>query len=128
MQQLAVLQGATASDNNTVASSAEAARTGQQMIALKNSTITSALSGLSNIDEQSNHMIDINSMMTAMDDYIQKCIRGGDNVGVPINYFLKPITAGMIARAWLAKYFPNKFNSAGSVDDGKESDKPGSGK
>jgi hypothetical protein len=123
MEQLAVLQGATASDNDTVASSAEAARTGQQMITLKNSTITSALSGLSNIDDQSNNMIDINSMMTAMDDYIQKCISGGDNVGVPINYFLKPITAGMIARAWLAKYFPNTFNAAGSSDDSKDDPK-----
>lgn len=128
MAQLAALQGATASDNNTVASSAEAARTGQQMVTLKNSTITSTLSGLSQIDEQANNIIDINSMMTAMDDYIKKCIQGGDNVGVPINYFLKPITAGMIARAWLAKYFPNKYNQAGSVDDSKESDKFGSGK
>ena len=86
------------------------------------------MSGLSQIDEQANNIIDINSMMTAMDDYIKKCIQGGDNVGVPINYFLKPITAGMIARAWLAKYFPNKYNQAGSVDDSKESDKFGSGK
>lgn len=117
MQQLAVLQGATASDNNTVAAAAEAARTGQQMVTLKNATITSALSSLADIDDGANNIIDINSMMTAMDDYIQKCIGGGDNVGVPINYFLKPITQGMIARAWLAKYYPNKFNKAGAADD-----------
>lgn len=117
MQQLAVLQGATATDNNTISSSADAARTGQQMITLKNATITSTLSGLSDIDDGANNMIDINSMMTAMDDYIQKCIAGGDNLGVPINYYLKPITQSMIARAWLAKYYPNKYNKAGSADD-----------
>jgi len=55
--------------------------------------------------------------MTAMDDYIQKCIAGGDNLGVPINYYLKPITQSMIARAWLARYFPNRFNQAGAADD-----------
>jgi hypothetical protein len=117
MQQLAVLQGATASDSNTVAASADAARTGQQMVTLKNSTITSALSSLADIDDGANRIIDINSLMTAMDDYIDKCISGGDNVGVPINYFLKPITQSMIARAWLAKYYPNKYNQAGAADD-----------
>lgn len=117
MQELATLQGATASDNNTISSAADAARTGQQMVTLKNSTITSTLSGLADIDDGANNIIDTNSMMTAMDDYIQKCIAGGDNLGVPINYYLKPITQSMIARAWLAKYYPNRFNQAGSADD-----------
>ncbi len=125
MQQLAVLQGATADENNTVSSAADAARTGQQMITLKNSTITSTLSSLSEIDDGANNIIDTNSMMTAMDDYIQKCISGNDNIGVPINYFLKPITQGMIARAWLAKYYPNKYNQAGSADDSKDADQGG---
>jgi len=117
MQELATLQGATANDSNTIASSATAARTGQQMINLKNSTITSTLSGLANIDDGANNIIDTNSMMTAMDDYIQKCIAGGNNLGVPINYYLKPITQSMIARSWMAKYYPNKFNQAGAADD-----------
>lgn len=119
MQQLAVLQGATATDNNSLASAAEAARTGQQMISLKNATITSTLSSLAAIDDGANSIIDTNSMMAAMEDYIQKCISGDSNVGVPINYFLKPIPQGMIVRAWLAKYYPNKFNQAGSADDSK---------
>jgi hypothetical protein len=117
MQSLAVLQGATASENDSVAKSAESARTGQQMLSLKNATINASLSSLSTIDDGANNIIDTNSMMTALDDYIQKCIGGGDNIGVPINYFLKPMTQGMIARAWLAKYYPNKFNKAGSADD-----------
>ncbi len=125
MQQLAVLQGATASDNNSLASAAEAARTGQQMISLKNATITSTLSSLATIEDGSNNIIDTNSMMIALDDYIQKCISGGDNIGVPINYFLKPITQAMIARAWLAKYYPNRFNQAGSADDSGKPDQGG---
>jgi hypothetical protein len=120
MQQLATLQGATASDNNTVSSAANAARTGQQVLQMQNSTITSTLSGLAPIDDGKNNIIDTNSMMTAMDDYIQKCIAGGANLGVPINYYLKPLTQSMIARAWLAKYYPNKFNQAGAADDSKD--------
>lgn len=119
MQQLATLQGATASDNNSISAAASAARTGQQMISLQNSKITATLSGLATIDDGANNIIDTNSMMTAMDDYIQRCVQGGNNLGVPVNYYLKPITQSMIARAWLAKYYPNKFNQAGSADDSK---------
>lgn len=128
MQQLATLQGATASENNTVAEGASAARTGQQMISLKNATIKATLSGVSEIDDGQNKIIDTNSMMTAMEDYINKCVTGGDNLGVPINYYLKPISQSEIARAWLAKYYPNKFNKAGAADDSKPSGDNDSGK
>lgn len=123
MERLAALQGATAGSNNTISSAADAARTGQQMITLQNSTITSALTGLSQIDDGQNSIIDINSMMTGMDDYIQKCVAADENVGVPINYFLKPLTKADITRAWLNKYYPIELkNGAGSIDDsGKES-------
>lgn len=54
------------------------------------------------------------------------CIEGGDNMGVPINYFLKPMTQAMIARAWMARYYPNKYNQAGSAGDSKDSTDSGS--
>ncbi|WP_062061682.1 hypothetical protein [Aquimarina longa] len=117
MEQLATLQGATASENNTIGEAASSARTGQQMISLKNATIKATLSGVSKIDDGQNQIIDTNSMMTALEDYINRCVSGGDNLGVPINYYLKPITQSMIARAWMAKYYPNKYNKAGSADD-----------
>jgi hypothetical protein len=117
MERLATLQGATATENNSVATSAEAARTGQQMIALKSATIQSALAGVADIDDGKNKIIDVNSMMDAMQDYIDRCVQGAENVGVPINYYLKPVTQSMIARAWLAKYYPNRYNKAGSADD-----------
>jgi hypothetical protein len=59
--------------------------------------------------------------MTAMEDYVNKCVSGGDNIGVPVNYYLKPISQSEIARAWLAKYYPNKYNKAGSADDSSSS-------
>jgi hypothetical protein len=103
-----------------MASAADQALTGAQMSTLKSQKITGVLSGLKDVDSQSNSIIDTNSMMKAMEDYIQKCISGGDNIGVPINYYLKPITKSMIARAWLAKYYPNKWNQAGAADDSKD--------
>ncbi len=121
MTNLATLQAATASQNTSVEASAAAARTGAQMIALKNATITSTLSGLADIDDGENKIIDTNSVMTALEDYVDKCIAGGDNMGVPINYYLKPISQSEVARAWMAKYYPNKFNQAGSADDSSTS-------
>ncbi len=122
MEALSQLQGATVDEQTTIASSASAARTGQQMVSLENAKISSTLSGLADIDSQSNQVLDTNSVMNAMDDYIARCVEGGDNLGVPINYYLKPITQSMIARAWLAKYYPNTFNQAGSADDSKSGD------
>ncbi|WP_164723517.1 hypothetical protein, partial [Tenacibaculum discolor] len=76
MEELATLQGATASANNTIAEGAAAARTGQQMITLKNATIKATLSGVADIDDGQNKVIDTNSMMTAMEDYVNKCVSG----------------------------------------------------
>jgi len=121
MKSLSKLQGATASENNSMSKSAENARTGQQMLSMQNSKIEGTLSGVSKIDGSENKIIDTNSVMTALDDYIQKCIEGGENLGVPINYYLKPITQSEIARMWMATYYPNKYNKAGAADDSKES-------
>lgn len=120
MQQLAELQGATAGDNISISSAADKARTGSQVLEMQNSKIKSTLSGLAAIDDGANNIIDTNSMMTAMDDYVQRCVAGGQNLGVPINYYLKPVTQSMIARAWMAKYYPNKYNQAGAADDSKD--------
>jgi hypothetical protein len=101
------IQNATASDFDTVDDAAKNARTGQQMIALTTSKVQAALSGLAEIDKQNNQIIDTTSMMQALDDYIQKCLQG--NIGVPINFYLKPITRSQLAQMWVAKYYPGRF-------------------
>lgn len=107
MQALSVLQNATAGESNSVDNSANAARTGGQMIAMQTANVTAALSGLSTIDNTNNQILDTASMMTAFDDYIQKCLAG--NIGVPINFYLKPITRSQLAQMWVAKYYPGQY-------------------
>ena len=107
MNDLAGLQNAVAADKDSLDASAEAARKGGQMIALKNAQIKGVLSGLQEIDDGSNKIIDINSMMTALDDYIDKAMSG--EIGVPVNYYLKPITKSQLAEMWVNKYFPDQF-------------------
>lgn len=107
MAALSKLQNATAAEQDSVDASAAAARTGAQMVALQNSKIQACLSGLADIDSQQNKIIDTNSVMDALDDYIQKALAG--NIGVPINYYLKPITRSQLAEMWMAKYYPGKY-------------------
>lgn len=107
MNNIATLQNATASAKDSVDASAEKARTGQQMVSLKNAQIKGVLSGLSEIDSKENKIIDINSLMTAFEDYVDKALKG--SLGMPINYYLKPITKSQLAEMWVDKYFPNKF-------------------
>lgn len=116
MAALQKIQNATASDHESVNQAASAARTGGQMIALQTAKVESALSGLADIDKHNNQMLDVTSMMKAMEDYINKCIAG--NIGVPINYYLKPITKSQLAQMWMAKYYPNKYLSISGDDSG----------
>lgn len=107
MGNLAALANATTSDQKSVADSATAAQTGAQMLAIQGSTVSNVMLGLSSIDDGQNKILDINSLMTAFEDYIDKAIAG--NIGVPINYYTKTITKSQLAEMWVAKYYPGKY-------------------
>lgn len=107
MAQLSTMQNATASASDSLDASAQAARTSNTLVMMKNAQVTATLSALKVNDDGSNKMIDVNSMMTALDDYIQKALAG--SIGVPITYYLKTITAQDLAQSWIAKYFPGQF-------------------
>lgn len=89
MEKLGTLANATTSDQKSVADSATAAQTGAQMLAIQGSTVSNVMLGLSNLDDGQNKILDINSLMTAFEDYVDKAIAG--NIGVPINYYTKTI-------------------------------------
>jgi hypothetical protein len=104
MGKLAALQNATASDMDSVSASAASARTGGQMVQMQASQVKSVMSGLGDIDDGQNKMLDINSLMSAFEDYVDKALAG--NIGVPINYYLKNVPKAALAHLWVAKYFP----------------------
>ena len=107
LEALATIQNATNAEQDTVKQSADAARTGGQMVSMKAGEVKAALSALSEISDGANKILDINSMMTALEDYLKKAADGAS--GVPINYYLKDITKGMLAEMWVAKYYPGKY-------------------
>lgn len=120
MEKLAALQNATTSERDSLNASAEKARMGEQMIALHNSEIKGVLTGLKDIDDGQNRVLDTNSMMTALEDYINKALAG--ELGMPINYYLRPITKSQLARMWVNKYYPDKFVKT-QTDEGEETAK-----
>ncbi len=117
MAQLGAIQGATEGtiSGNTSEGQAATAKNGQSFMTLKNDYVTNVVSALGDQDTANNQVIDTNSMMTAFDDYVQKAIAGG--CGVPITYFLKPITSRQLAEAYLAKFAPGEFVEESSGDD-----------
>ncbi|HWZ42914.1 MAG TPA: hypothetical protein VNW97_05530 [Candidatus Saccharimonadales bacterium] len=116
MQKLATLQNATASDMDSVAASAKAARTGADMVQIQASQVKSVMTGLKEIDYENNQMLDINSMMTAFEDYVTKALAG--DLGVPINYYLKTINKAALAHLWVSKYYP-QYMAISEDDSGR---------
>jgi hypothetical protein len=114
MGKLQDLQNATAAEHDSVAQRAQSARTGGQMMAIEASKIKSVMSAVSEHQDGSNKMLDINSLMTALTDFVNKASAG--NVGVPINYYLKPITAAQLAQMWVGKYLPGEYVTSAGAD------------
>jgi hypothetical protein len=101
MEKLAVAANATNSEQASVAEQAQAARTGGQMLAIRDAEIKSVVTGLAPIDERKNKVLDTDTLMTAFEDYVDKALAG--NLGVPINFYLKSITRVQLAQMWVAK-------------------------
>ena len=121
MEKLATLQNATARDHDSVESSANAARTGGEMMAIRATEIKSVMSGLTEVDDGRNKIININSLMTAFDDYVAKAIEG--KIGTPVTFYLKHITGAQIAQEWMKKYFGSPNLEDESKDSGPATSK-----
>lgn len=109
-------------EQESINSAANAARKGGEMQSIKGGTVKATLEALSETAKEKNKILDINSMMTALEDYLAKAaeLTGG----VPINYYLKPITKDMLAQMWVSKYYPGKYMQIKS-DDSADYKKPG---
>jgi hypothetical protein len=111
MTDLLKLSEFTGAEHKSVQQAATAARTKGEFVQLKTAAITSVMQGLSKLDDGQNKMLDITSMMVAFEDYVKAATGVDENVkiGVPINYYTKPITRTQLAQMWVAKYYPNKY-------------------
>ncbi|MDE2405441.1 MAG: hypothetical protein KGM17_12305 [Sphingomonadales bacterium] len=104
MEALATLQDATNASNVSVAAGAAAARKGQAMTQMRSDYIKAAVDAVAEVDNNTNQVIDLNSLQVALDNYVEKASDG--NIGVPINFYVKYVTRRDIATAWMQKYYP----------------------
>ncbi|KAF5667444.1 hypothetical protein FCIRC_9901 [Fusarium circinatum] len=107
MANVAAMQNAVSSDQSSVQSMAEASRTTGQASQMQIKNIESSLSPLAMIDGQKTRFLDVNSMMTALEDYLGNAIQ--ETSSIPINSYLKDINQKMLAQMWAAKYCPGEF-------------------
>jgi len=108
-------QNPTTAVQDSLRQSADAASMGQQMITMKSSPVKATPPAPAEADDGSNKILDVNSLMTALEDYFSKVAQADS--GVPINYYLKDITKDMLASMWMAKYFPGESGVAITYDD-----------
>ena len=115
MSRISAVSAHTQSNQNSVTSDANSSRVAAQLQNMKTADATAMIGALATVDSGTNQMLDINTMMTAFTDFVNKAIDG--NVGVPINYYIKPITEKMLSKLWVAKYLPGQYITMESADD-----------
>lgn len=120
MGQLDAIQGASDSKVNNSLAVANQARKGESFMQLNNSYVKSVVSELGSYDNKNNKVIDMNSLMTALDDFILEAKDGQG--GVPINFFVKKITKQDVAREVMKKYYPYGYD--GKEEDGGAPEEP----
>ena len=107
MGSLAALANQAQGEKQNMQAAAAQARMGKSMTDLKETTVTTVLSKLQDIEGDEMLMLDVNSLMKAFDNFVTKVREGAG--GVPLNYYLRPITAPQLAQMWLSKYYPDRY-------------------
>ena len=118
MGELAAMQDASNSGITSLASSGDSAKKGESMQQMKSDYIKASVEAVGVLDKSNNQVIDLNSLMTAFDDYVQKA--GDGKTGVPINFYLSYVTKRDIALEWMKKYYPNQLHDKVDDDDSKK--------
>lgn len=118
MKALAAMQGATNSGIQTMASAAGNARKEATIEKMGTDYVSAAIQGAATVDSQSNQVINLNSLMTALDDFIKRA--NDAEGGVPINFFIKYVSARTIAISWLQQYNPEILDEIRGSNKEKE--------
>ncbi|MFK7738805.1 MAG: hypothetical protein AB8H80_00680 [Planctomycetota bacterium] len=108
MKELAAMQTASNDSVASLAAGGAAAKKGKSIEKMKSDYISSSVAAIGKLDSTTNQVIDLNSLMVAFDDYVQKA--GDAKTGVPINFYLKYVTKRDIALEWMSKYYPEKLH------------------
>lgn len=112
---LKALQPSPDAPSTSIDAEADLAKAGNRLLNMQAANVQSVMRGLGDIDHGSNKVFDVNSLMTAFENYLQ-CIRDKDgSSGVPVKFYIKHITKKQLLELWHAKYYPSKSTDESST-------------
>lgn len=76
-------------------------------VSTKNAKNQAIIKELGKIDHEANNIMDINSLMSAFDNYLAAVKDKSSTMGIPISFSVKNITRGQIVKLWSDKYYPS---------------------
>ncbi|MEO0788928.1 MAG: hypothetical protein AAFY36_09710 [Bacteroidota bacterium] len=112
------------SERSTIKQGSDAAKAAKRAVSMHSATVGQLLNGLGEIDRRSDKVLNINSLMTAFEDYLQEIKKGG--VGMPIHFYYRSLTKSDIAELAMRKYFGQQEQETSSPDP--ESSRPAKAK
>merc|ERR1719277_2331444 len=115
MGQLAAIQG-----DSSGGDSGDTTKRYNSFTALNGNHMKDVVNNLAPLAEEKNKIIDMNSMMEALDDYVDQCRNA--KCGVPINFYLSFIDKRKVASLLLDKYVPD-WNKDEEEDEKQNSKK-----
>lgn len=119
----AVLQATNKdADTSTIATGADDARQGNQLLSIQNAKIQTVMKGLEKIDHGSNQVMDINSLMNAFDNYIKSITDGATIVGSPVHFYIKKLVKSDLIKMWQKRHLAEK--SLATAPPAADSDSP----
>lgn len=107
---LTVLDQSMPDSESTIETNSKESQKGNRLLYIQSETTKNIMQQLGNIDHGSNKIIDINSMMSAFENYLQSIKTKDESLGIPINFYLKKISRSQLANLWINKYYPEKEN------------------
>ena len=104
MDQLSVMDSSTQSSMKSLEQEVSSSKKKGEISQVDANNKHALMSGLDTSDKRKNSVLNTESMMTAMDDFVKQAqeIEGG----VPISFYLKPIKKYTLLKGWMDKYHP----------------------
>mmetsp|Transcript_12091 Transcript_12091/g.18651 ORF Transcript_12091/g.18651 Transcript_12091/m.18651 type:complete len:505 (+) Transcript_12091:127-1641(+) len=111
MGQLAALQGDkdAGGDDGGMDGAVGEGKKGAQFTKLNNAHMDNSVSAVDKYQTENNSVINTNTMMTAFEDYLKKCMDPSpeNSCGIPINFYIKEINKADVAKCYIQSYYPN---------------------
>lgn len=93
---------------STTASESTEACDKRRILHAQNMKTGSLVSTMAEIDRKDNQVLDINSLMTALDNYIEYVTNDDELKGAPVHFYTRMLTRSDILRLWHEKYRPKE--------------------